>query len=213
MMKGILFDMDGVIVDSEEFIFEAAKIMFEEHGIKIKPEDALPFVGTGENNYIKGIGKINNFRVDISRDKARTYAIYNEITSGKLKPLPGTIKFIQDCKRNGLKLALASSADKIKIMINLREIGLPDNTFDSIISGEDVERKKPFPDIYILAAKQLGLQAHECLVIEDAISGIKAGKSSGARCLALTTSFPEEKLNEADWVCDSLENVPSEALQ
>lgn len=204
IIKVILFDMDGVLVDSEEYIFEAARLMFAEHGINVKPEDALPFVGTGENSYISGIGKANGFEVDIIRDKARTYQIYDEITRGKLKSLPGTNSFIRQCKEKGLKMAVASSADRVKIEINLREIGLPVETFDVIISGEDVVRKKPYPDIYLLAAEKTGLEPKNCLVVEDAISGVSSGKSAGCKCLALTTSFPAEKLSESDLIRDSL---------
>lgn len=204
-IKGVLFDMDGVLVDSEEYIFEAARLMFAEHGVSVQPQDALPFVGTGENSYISGIGRTNGFIVEIERDKARTYQIYSEITHGKLKTLPGTESFISQCKQKGLKLAVASSADRVKIEINLREIGLPVDTFDAIVSGEDVERKKPFPDIYLLAAQKLGLQSDECLVVEDAVSGVKAAKAAGAKCLALTTSFSAYKLTEADLIRTSLE--------
>ncbi|MDP4201049.1 MAG: HAD-IA family hydrolase [Bacteroidota bacterium] len=203
-IKAILFDMDGVLVDSEEYIFEAARMMFAEHGVQVKPEDALPFVGMGENSYIAGIGRTNGFEVEIERDKARTYQIYGEITQGKLKSLPGTVTFIQQCRQRGLKLAVASSADRVKIEINLREIGVPAGTFDAIVSGEEVERKKPFPDIYLLAAEKVGVSPDECLVVEDAVSGVTAAKAAGARCLALTTSFPAEKLVEADQIVDSL---------
>ena len=204
-IKAILFDMDGVLVDSEEFIFEAARMMFAEHGVQVKPEDALPFVGTVENSYISGIGRANGFEVEIERDKARTYQLYCEITQGKLKSLPGTDTFLRQCRQRGLKLAVASSADRVKIEINLREIGVSAGTFDAIVSGEEVERKKPFPDIYLLAAAKLAVSPDECLVIEDAVSGVAAAKAAGAKCLALTTSFPPEKLASADKIVDSLE--------
>ena len=204
-IKAILFDMDGVLIDSEEYIFEAARLMFAEHGVRVKPEDALPFVGTGENSYISGIGRANGFEVEIVRDKARTYQIYGEITRGKLKSLPGTERFIAQCKEKGLKMAVASSADRVKIEINLREIGLPADTFDAIVSGEDVERKKPFPDIYLFAAAKLDVPPEECLVVEDAVSGVSAAKAAGAKCLALTTSFPADKLAAADKITISLD--------
>ena len=186
--------------------------MFLEHGIIVHKEDAIPFIGTGENRYISGIGERNGFIVDIERDKARTYQIYEEITSGRLKPLPGVKEFIEECRSKGLKLAVASSADKVKIMINLREIGLSANTFQAIINGQDIEKKKPFPDIYIKAAGLLGLEAKACLVVEDAVSGVKAGKAAGAKCLALMTSFSALDLSAADWICEDLSAFPVEAL-
>lgn len=212
MLKGVLFDMDGVLVDSEDYIFEAAKLMFAEHGVNVIREDSLPFVGAGENRYLSGMGEQHGFIVDIERDKARTYEIYGQICKGKLQPLPGTIEFIERCRSKGLKMAVASSADKIKIMINLHEIGLPANTFDAIVNGQDVERKKPFPDIYIMAAEMLGLQPRECLVVEDAVNGIQAGKAAGAKCIALTTSFSSDQLSEADWIFDFLNQAPEDVL-
>jgi len=212
MLKGILFDMDGVLVDSEEYIFEATKMMFAEHGIVVKREDAFPFVGMGENNYISGIGKANGFEVNIERDKARTYQIYAEITHGKLNALPGVKDFIEKCGQLGLKMAIASSADEVKILINLTEIGLSSDNFQAIVNGQDVENKKPFPDIYIKAANLLGLRTEECLVIEDAISGIAAGKAAKCKCLALTTSFDADMLTKADWICSDLSTVPEDAI-
>jgi beta-phosphoglucomutase-like phosphatase (HAD superfamily) len=96
--------------------------------------------------------------------------------------------------------------------INLNEIGLSVKSFDATVNGLDVERKKPFPDIYIAAAEQIGLSPDECLVVEDAVSGIKAAKAAGCKCLAVTTSFSKEKLYEADWICESLTEVPDDAL-
>jgi beta-phosphoglucomutase-like phosphatase (HAD superfamily) len=98
------------------------------------------------------------------------------------------------------------------MLINLEEIGLSRVTFDSIITGEDVVHKKPAPDIYLRAAESLGLKPEECLVVEDAVSGVRAGKAAGCRCLAVTTSFRAEELKEADWIYPSLANVNEEVL-
>jgi HAD superfamily hydrolase (TIGR01509 family) len=212
LLKGILFDMDGVLVDSEEYICRAAIMMFKEHGINVKPEDFLPFVGTGENIYIGGVAKKYNVPIDIDKEKARTYAIYEKISKDNLKSLPGVHDFIKKCRNLKLKLAVATSADKIKMMINLKAIGLGTDTFDALINGQDVYHKKPHPEIYLKASKKLGLKPSECLVIEDAITGIAAGKAAGSKCLALTTTFKKEKFGNADWICSTLENVPEEAL-
>jgi len=212
MIRGVLFDMDGVLVDSESFICKAAIMMFSEIGIIVSPEDFQPFVGMGENRYIGGVAEKHGIMVDIEQVKARTYNIYKKIVKGKLFPLPGSHEFISRCRNKGLKLALVTSADAIKMEINLKEIGLSQNTFDSIITGLDVKKKKPFPEIYLKAVGSLGLNSADCLVVEDAISGIKAGKEAGCRCLAVTTSFETAALKGADWICDSLLNVPDEVL-
>jgi beta-phosphoglucomutase len=212
MIKGILFDMDGVLVDSEEYICKAAIMMFDELGIKAYPADFKPFVGMGENRYIGGVAEHYKLSVDIEKVKARTYEIYRNIVSNKLAPLPGSHEFIDKCKNKGFKLALATSADKIKMEINLKGIGLTAVTFDSIITGNDVVNKKPSPEIYLKAAESIGLKPEQCLVVEDAVSGIRSGRSAGCRCLAVTTSFNRSELKEADWICGSLLEVPYEAI-
>jgi beta-phosphoglucomutase len=212
MIKGVLFDMDGVLVDSEAFICKAAIMMYDELGVKVYPDDFLPFVGMGENRYIGGVAEKYGIKIDIEKVKARTYAIYELIVKGKLDPLPGTHEFILKCRNMGFKMALATSADKVKMKVNLREIGLSETIFNAVITGLDVENKKPFPDIYIMAAKRIGLDPHECLVVEDAISGIKAGKTAGCKCLAITSSFDARALAESDWICESLLTVPDEAI-
>ncbi len=212
MNKGVLFDMDGVLVDSEAFICKAAIIMFAEKGVIVKEDDFQPFVGMGENRYIGGVAEKYNLKLDLVEAKARTYHIYESITEGHLEPLPGALEFVSLCRRRGLRLALATSADYIKMEINLKAIGLSVMSFQSTINGLEVERKKPSPDIYIKASRNLGLKPEECLVVEDAVSGVRAAKAAGCRCLAVTTSFNREALFEADWICDSLLNIPEEVL-
>ncbi|MCE5197421.1 MAG: HAD-IA family hydrolase [Armatimonadota bacterium] len=212
MIHGIIFDMDGVLVDSEPFICEAAMRMFAEHGITVKPEDFLPFVGAGEDRYVGGVAEKYNFPMDLARDKARTYQIYGEIVRGRLEPLTGVCDFIAKARSRGLKLAVASSADKVKIEINLREIGVPADTFDVVVSGQDVVNKKPNPEIFLTAASKLGLSPDQCLVVEDAVNGVAAAKAAGMRCLGLTTSFSAQELAGADWISSTLADAPDEAL-
>jgi HAD superfamily hydrolase (TIGR01509 family) len=212
MIKGVLFDMDGVLVDSESFMSRAAIMMFSELGVKVLPEDFHPFVGMGENRYLGGVAESHGIDINIDQAKARAYKIFEIIVRGKLSALPGAHKFIAECQKKGFKLALATSADRVKMEVNLREIGLSGDSFNAIITGLDVENKKPSPDIYIKAAESIGLEPQECLVVEDAVSGIKAGKSAGCRCLAVTSSFNASELYEADWICESLLKVPEEVL-
>jgi len=212
MIKGVLFDMDGVLVDSEPFICKAAIMMFRELGIKAMPEDFHPFVGMGENRYIGGVAENHGVNVDIEKVKARTYEIYEKIVHGNLSALPGAHEFISECRKRGFRLALATSADRVKMEVNLMEIGLSSNTFNFIVTGLDVMNKKPSPDIYLKAAQGINLDPHECLVVEDAVSGITAGKAAGCRCLAVTSSFDAKVLAEADWICTSLNDVPEKAI-
>jgi beta-phosphoglucomutase len=212
MIKAVLFDMDGVLVDSEEFICKAAIEMFREKGLMVKPEDFIPFVGTGENRYIGGVAEKYNFPLVIERDKKRTYEIYEQIVHNKLKPLPGVLDFITSCRNKNLKIAVATSADEVKMKINLREIGIPVEAFDATVNGLQIERKKPFPDIYLKAAELLGVEPEKCLVVEDAPNGIQAARAAGMNCLAVMSSFKEIKLKDADWIVKDLTFVPEEVL-
>jgi len=210
MIKGILFDMDGVLVDSEEYICEAAIGYFRQRGLIVLPEDFTPFVGAGEDRYIGGVAEKYNFSIlDLSEAKLQTYAIYAEIVKNRLSPMKGVVDFIRESKKRGLRLAVATSADKTKMEINLHEMGLDHGEFDVLVNGLDVERKKPFPDIYELAAGKLNLKPKDCIVIEDAVNGVQAAKAAGAFCIGITSSFSVEVLQDAgaDLVVDDLSEL------
>lgn len=209
---GVIFDMDGVLVDSEAFLAQAACQMFAEHGLTVRPEDFVPFIGTGETRYLGGVAEKYGLAIDLSKAKERTYDIYLQIIRGRLKPLPGVHSFVRQCRELGKKIAVASSADRRKVEGNLREIGLEMQSFDAVVTGEDAVRKKPAPDLFLAAAARLGLPPKACLVIEDAVSGLQAAKTAGMRCLALTTSYPKEALQEADYLAANLAVAPEEVL-
>lgn len=211
-LKAVLFDMDGVLVDSEEYICRAAMEMFREKGVEVKSDDFLPFTGMGENRYLGGVAEKYGIPFDLETDKARTYTIYAKLVEGKLAPLAGVTDFIERCRERKLLMAVASSADPIKIKVNLKEIGIDPLVFHTIVSGLDIENKKPSPDIFLKAARRICVSPDSCLVVEDAISGVIAGKASGAKVLALTTSFPSEELKAADWVCSNLSEAGEEVL-
>lgn len=214
-LRGVIFDMDGVLCDSEPFIAEAACRMFAEtYGVRATHEDFRPFVGTGENRFIGGVAEKYGVKIEIQRDKARVYAIYLEIIKGRLPPLPGAREFIAECRRRGLKLAVATSADRLKLDGNLTQIQIPPATFDVIVTGDDIRKKKPDPEVFLTAAQRLGLPPADCLVVEDAENGIVAGQAAGSRCLGLTTTYPAEALiaRSANWTAPDLAHVPSEVL-
>ena len=194
-IDAILFDMDGVLCDSEAFIAEAAATMLAEtYGIKPAHRDFAPFIGTGEDRFIGGTAAAFGVAVTLPRDKERTYAIYLELIKGKLQPLPGVLDFIRRAQQKKLRLAVASSADEIKVLANLREIGLPTSTFSAIVCAKDVVNKKPAPDVFLCAAQRLGVEPRRALVIEDAVSGIRAAVAAGCPALGATTTFPAAEL-------------------
>jgi HAD superfamily hydrolase (TIGR01509 family) len=206
-MKAVIFDMDGVLTDSEPLINAAAVAMFRERGLVVQPEDFRPFVGTGENRYIGGVAEKYGFPLEIAAAKKRTYEIYLELVPRQLRAFPGARELVGACKRAGLKIAVASSADLVKIDANLRQIGLPPSAWDTLVSAEDALHKKPAPDLFLAAARKLGVVPAECVVIEDAINGIQAAKSAGMRCVAVAQTFPAEQLVAADRVRPALSSV------
>ena len=212
MIKAVLFDMDGVLVDSEEFIRKAAILMFKELGLEVKHEDFFEFIGAGEDRFLGGVAEKYNFSFYIPTGKKRTYEIYSELIKNNLTPLPGVHSFIKKCRDKGLKIAMATSADRTKMKSNLGEIGISENTFDAVVTALDVRRQKPFPDIYLKAADIIGEDINNCLVVEDAINGVRAAKDAGAKCLGLTTSFGKEQLSEADWFAENLSKAKDEVF-
>jgi beta-phosphoglucomutase-like phosphatase (HAD superfamily) len=234
--KAIIFDLDGVLTDSEWFIAEAGRLMFKEtHHVDVSHEDFKPFTGLGENAFLGGVAEkfgIKDFNIE--RDKARTYEIYGDIVKGKLQPLPGSVEFVHHCRELGLKTALATSTDYVKMMANLEAIGLintemrsdqiglaaaieaaaRNKAFDALVNGLDVEKQKPNPDLFLEAASRLDEKPEDCWVVEDSLGGVKAAKSGGMKCLALLTSFPEAELREAgaDLIARDLASITPEEL-
>ena len=199
-VQAVIFDMDGVLTDSEPLINAAAMEMFREKGLAVRPEDFIPFVGAGENRYIGGVAEKYNFPLDILAAKKRTYEIYLDLVPKRLEAFPGAQPVVNACRLAGLRTAVASSADRIKIEANLRRIGLPPESWDAIVTGEDVTRTKPNPDIFLAAARLLNLTPDECAVVEDAPNGIQAAKAAGMRCIAVAQTFPAAKLTAADLI-------------
>jgi HAD superfamily hydrolase (TIGR01509 family) len=206
-IRAIIFDMDGVLVDSERLINAAAIAMFQEKGLTVQPEDFLPFVGAGEDRYIGGVAERYGLTLDIPAAKQRTYELYFEMVPLRLKPFPGAVELVHACRGAGLLVGVASSADRVKVRVNLATIGLPLSYWDVVIAGESVKNKKPAPDIFRTAAERLGVFPSECVVVEDAVNGIQAAKAAGMRCVAVAQTFLSDRLTEADLVRLTIEDI------
>ncbi|KAF8018310.1 hypothetical protein BT93_H3259 [Corymbia citriodora subsp. variegata] len=199
-VSAVLFDMDGVLCNSEEPSRRAAVDVFAEMGVEVTVEDFVPFMGTGEANFLGGVASAKGVKgFDTQAAKKRFFEIYLEKYA---KPnsgigFPGALELISQCKSKGLKVAVASSADRIKVDANLAAAGLPLSMFDAIVSADAFENLKPAPDIFLAASKILNVPPNECIVIEDALVGVQAAKAAQMRCIALTTTLSEEKLKVA----------------
>lgn len=221
-IRAVIFDMDGVLTNSEPLINAAAIAMFKEKGLTVQPEDFLPFVGTGEERYVAGVAEKYHFPLDASAAKQRTYELYLDLVPSQLEAFPGVHDLVRRCRQAGLRLAVASSADEIKVVANLKKIELPPESWDAVVTGERVENKKPAPDIFLVAARDLGLPPTDCVVVEDAVNGIEAAKAAGMRCVAVAQTFLAERLQAADvvrvrisdiWLSDLAPDLPPEESQ
>lgn len=211
-IRAVIFDMDGVLTDSEPLINAAAVAMFAERGVTVQPEDFVPFVGTGEDRYIGGVAEKYGVKLDLAAAKKRTYEIYLDLVPERLAAFPGAVELVRSCRAAGLKVAVASSADRIKIDANLRQIGLPLGEWDAIVSAEDAARKKPAPDLFLAAASRLALHPSQCVVVEDAVNGVAAAKAAGMRCVAVAQTFPAQQLQAADLIRGGIAEVKVEDL-
>jgi HAD superfamily hydrolase (TIGR01509 family) len=214
-IKGVIFDMDGVLIDSEAFICQAAREMFRQrYDTDVPPEDFLPFVGAGETKYIGGPAEKHGLPVTLPDDKIRTYEIYLDLIKDKLGPLPGADTFIRHLQARGVKVAVASAADRMKVDGNLQAIGFTEADFQAVITGSDVDRHKPDPQCFLMAMQRMNLSPEVCCVVEDAVNGCKAARAAGMHCLGITSSFDAETLRNAGahWTAPDLAHVPN-ALQ
>jgi HAD superfamily hydrolase (TIGR01509 family) len=197
VITAVLFDMDGVLVDSEPIINAAAIRALAEFGIAARPEDFEPFVGAGEDRYVGGVAELHG-RTFVPEMKHRTYRWYLKLLPGMGKAFPGAKDLIERLCGQGIACAVASSADRIKVEANLTQVlGVSLDRFAALVTGEDVTRRKPHPDIFLEAARRLDVPPQACCVIEDAVNGVEAAKAARMRCVAVATSFPAETLAAA----------------
>ncbi|XP_022961409.1 protein SUPPRESSOR OF QUENCHING 1, chloroplastic isoform X3 [Cucurbita moschata] len=199
-VSAVLFDMDGVLCNSEDLSRRAGVDVFSELGVEVTPEDFVPFMGTGEANFLGGVASVKGVAgFSPEAAKKRFFEIYLEKYA---KPnsgigFPGALELITECKSKGLKVAVASSADRIKVDANLAAAGLPLSMFDAIVSADAFENLKPAPDIFIAASKLLNVPTDECIVIEDALAGVQAAQAAKMRCIAVKTTLSDETLKIA----------------
>lgn len=194
-VRAILFDMDGVLIDSEELMAKSGILALREFGVEASASDFLPFVGRGEDRYIGGVAEKHGVRYDTAM-KDRAYDYYGQMVQAEATVPEDTLPTLKALHARGIKMAICSSADRVKVLYNLRAIGADESLFGAIVTGSDVERKKPAPDIYLKGASLLGKQPEDCLVVEDAPSGIQAAHAGGIRAAGIASSFSAQELTQ-----------------
>jgi HAD superfamily hydrolase (TIGR01509 family) len=212
VVKALIFDMDGVLCDSESVIAVAACRMFKERcGVTVTAKDFEPFIGTGEERYLLGVAEKFGVSLTMPDDKNELYRLYAEVARTELQPIRGVVEFLRVAAAKRIRMAVATSADEFKMDVNLAAIGVEKELFAARVTGEQIQRKKPAPDVFLKAAELLGCAPDECVVFEDAVNGVQAAKAAGMRCVGVTSSFSAELLKEngADWTAPDFTSLPA----
>ena len=206
--KLIIFDMDGVLVDSEPAISTASKEALSEWCVEASIEDFKEFTGMGDDRFIGGVAAKYGVEYDIAM-KARAYEIYLSTAKERVGVYPWSKSVISEMHEKGYMLAVASASDKVKVECNIECIGVDKSLFRTIVTGSDVKNKKPAPDIFLCAAEKAGFLPEESVVVEDALSGVMAAKAAKMTAVAVTTSFTYEALKNAgaDYIVSTLDEL------
>ncbi len=230
MLRAIIFDFDGVIVDSEPLIFRLTQQMAAQEGWSISEEKYYrDYLALDDRGIVEHLYRTHGRPVDMARRdelvgwKAR---VYRELIRDGLPPVPGALEFVRHVARE-FPLAIASGSLRVEIEHLLGKLGLRE-AFQVLVSADDVERSKPEPEVFLKALEALRrlprfrsdgsgsgastLLARECLVIEDAPNGVRAAHAAGMKCLALAHSRPTSELEHADWVCRDFAEIDLAAI-
>jgi HAD superfamily hydrolase (TIGR01509 family) len=210
--SAVIFDMDGVLVDTEPMHLRALNQVLAESGCALSEEENQQLLGTS----FKATWDFVIKRFGLDAEPERYAPAYDEavvnILRQPLTPAVGSMNLLGQLRARNMPMALASSAKRRWIEATLDSLGMKD-FFPITVSGEDVTESKPAPDIFLLAARRLGVPAQTCLVIEDSPNGITAGRSAGMDVIAVRTPNTEGlSLENATRIVDSLEQIDLAAL-
>ncbi len=210
MIKAVIFDLDGVIVDNEKYHKKAWEIFFNKHCI-YKGEEKIKqlIVGRGSEATIRVILHETNPK-EIKKLVNEKEDIYISVYKNHVKPVKYLVNFIKTLKKD-YKIGLATSTSKkcADFIIDSLKIR---NLFNTIITKEDVKKLKPAPDVYLETAKRLKVKPKDCLVFEDSNPGLKAAKKAGMYCVAITTSLTKEQIKNADRIINSFKGLTIKKL-
>ncbi len=203
---GVVWDLDGVLADTAAQHFSAWRDALKKRGIDFSQEDFSQTFGMRNEEIIKKILGDSISGEDMQSIAQEKELAFRSQISGALQSLPGVMKLLKELKDNNYRMALATSAPLENAKVILETLGITEY-FDAIVSGEDVEKGKPDPEVFLKAAKRIDVKASNCLVFEDSIAGIQAAKGAGMKCIAVSITHTVEKLSLADLVVKSLEEV------
>ena len=209
--QGIIWDMDGVLVDTGEFHFPAWSQALSEHGIPFTRE--LFQTTFGMNNagilaVLLGQAPPPELLAEISDRKER---LFRQAVRGHAQPLPGVLAWLERLRAAGRRQAIASSAPPANIDALVDELDLR-TYFDAIVSGSDLPGK-PDPAVFLKAAHLIGVLPERCVVVEDAVAGVEGARRAGMKCVAVTTTNPAQALKEADVIVERLDALSLDTFE
>jgi HAD superfamily hydrolase (TIGR01509 family) len=207
-MKAFLFDMDGVIIDSEPLHFDVDIRVMAHLGAVITQADLEPYVGMTNPAMWKAIREQYGFTHSV--EEIIAYQLKDklqELEKLETVPIEGIRELLEELKSQGIAIGLASSSPRVFIEAVLGKFGISDY-FGCIISGEEVPQGKPAPDVYLEAAAALGVQPADCVVLEDSRNGVRAAKAAGMRAIGFRNpNSGNQDLSEADMAVDKISEI------
>ena len=213
--KAVIFDLDGVLVDTARFHFEAWRALARELGLPL-PDEAWFRQTFGRRNeeILQTLLPRPLSAEEAQRLSQHKEALFRALARGKIEPLPGARPLVYALKQKGLRLGIGTSTPPENLEMILEELKLKE-AFDAWVTGADVQRGKPDPEVFLLAAERLSVPPERCVVIEDAPAGIEAAKRAGMRAVAVTTTAEPEALKAkgADLIVGSLQELTPEQLE
>ena len=192
--RAVIFDLDGVIVDSEDAHFATFNQTVAPLGIKIDFSVwRHDYTGAGSRAIMADLFAKNGIRESVDEWVAKRAGIYQKyIEKNGLPSIEGFMELRLFLEQHGVKMAVASGGHKPHVAESLRAIGIQNTVF---VAAEDVKNSKPAPDLFLLAARKINVLPSECIVFEDSLAGMQASKSANMPCIALATSLPPGKLS------------------
>ncbi len=213
MKYGLIFDVDGLIANTEPLNARVTiRVLDEMFGLQgVRPEDFTAGFGRGAEAFVKAGAAVHG--LELTDEQAHAAAEIREqylteaVRDEGLPTFPGVLDLIhQALREDGCRLAIATSATRELSEAILEAAKVPYQQM-VYISGSDVTKKKPDPQIFLIAIRRMGMEPARCVVFEDAPSGVQAAKAAGARCVAVTNTVRPGELSGADLICDSLEEI------
>lgn len=209
----VIFDWDGVIIDSHDQHAESWYRMAEENGLTVPENFFKNSFGMRNLEVIRDLARWTQDLALIEKFSDRKESLYRQIIKEKgIEPLPGVSEFLFQLKQSQILTAIGSSSvlENIKTVIDITKL---ESYFDIIITGADVKRGKPDPEVFLKCAERLNIPPQRCVVFEDAHVGIQAAKSAGMIAIAVTTTHPRNTFHQADAIVDSLAEITIDLLR